>query len=105
MVWHYCDMWHRRIISCGGRFLIALCIAMVGCSKPPPPPPPVVTLPEPVEVSKGIEITEIADATLLPNTTREFMVQMVRNGREGSRVRFLLMVSRMGSRSTPNGLK
>ena len=97
MVWHYCDMWHRRIISCGGRFLIALCIAMVGCSKSPPPPPPVVTLPEPVEVSKGIEITEIADATLLPNTTREFMVQMVRNGCEGS-----IVISFDG---LPDGLK
>ena len=57
---------------------------MVGCSKPPPPPPPVVSIPEPAEVQKGIEITEIDAVTLLPNATSEFTVQVVRNGHEGS---------------------
>ena len=80
----YCDVWHKRIFSCCGRVLIALCVVMVGCSKPPPPPPPVVSIPEPAEVQKGIEITEIDAVTLLPNATSEFTVQVVRNGHEGS---------------------
>ena len=84
MLRQYCDIWHKKIFNCGGRVLIALCVAMVGCSKPPPPPPPVVSIPEPVELLKGIEVTEIADVALLPNATREFTVQVVRNGHEGS---------------------